>query len=176
LIQTVCAVVATADVSAKVTFGFTVIVPFNVITPHPPVVVTEYAKGEPVVLVGEPEIVTVEPETVAVTPAGKPVTVAPVAPPPKVYTILVIAVLIQTVCAVVAAAEVNDKVTPGFTVIVPDKDCELQPPVVVTVYEKGEPVVVVGEPEIVTIEPETVAVTPAGKPDTLAPVAPPPIL
>ena len=82
---------------------------------------------------GEPEIDTVDPETEAVTPAGNPVTVAPVAPPPKVYVMLVIAVFTQTVCAVVAAAEVKLNVTFGLTVIVPDKDCEEQPPVVVTV-------------------------------------------
>ena len=82
---------------------------------------------------GDPEIVTVEPETEAVTPAGNPVTVAPVAPLPSVYTILVIGVLIQMVCAVVAAKDVNVKVTFGSTVIVPDKVCDEQPPVVVTV-------------------------------------------
>ena len=85
------------------------------------------------VVVGEPEIVTVEPETVAVTPAGNPVTVAPVAPPPKVYVMLVIAVFTQTVCAVVAAAEVSVNVTLGFTVIEPVSVCVPQPPVVVTV-------------------------------------------
>ena len=37
------------------------------------------------------------------------------------------------VCEVVATAEVKLNVTFGFTVIVPDKDCEEQPPVVVTV-------------------------------------------
>ena len=40
--------------------------------------------GEPVVVVGVPDMVKVVPATVAVTPVGKPVTFAPVAPPPKV--------------------------------------------------------------------------------------------
>ena len=49
------------------------------------------------VVVGEPEIVTVEPETDAVTPAGNPDTVTPVAPPPKLYEVFEIGVLIHTV-------------------------------------------------------------------------------
>ena len=85
------------------------------------------------VVLGEPEIVTVEPETVAVTPAGNPVMVAPVAPPPNVYVILVTAEFTQTVCVVVAAAEVSVNVTLGFTVIVPVSVCVPHPPVVVTV-------------------------------------------
>jgi hypothetical protein len=47
-------------------------------------------------------MVTTFPATVAVTPAGKPVTVAPVAPPPKVMVMLVIALLIQTVAGLAA--------------------------------------------------------------------------
>ena len=46
---------------------------------------------------GEPLIVTVVPATVAVTPAGNPVTLAPVAVPPKLYVIGVIAELTQRV-------------------------------------------------------------------------------
>ena len=79
-------------------------------------------------------MVTVVPATVAVTPAGKPVTVAPVAVPPKVYVIGVIAELIQRVCAEVAVAEVNASVANGLTVIVPVKEgVPQEPPVVVTV-------------------------------------------
>ena len=79
-------------------------------------------------------MVTVFPATVAVTPAGKPVMVAPVAVPPKVYVIGVIAELIQTVCAEVGAAEVNASVANGLIVIVPVKEGVPQfPPVVVTV-------------------------------------------
>lgn len=76
----VCEVVETAEVNVNVTFGVTVIVPFKVAVPHPPVVVTVYVNGDPDVIVGVPEIVTVEPDIVAVTPVGKPITVAPVAP------------------------------------------------------------------------------------------------
>ena len=46
---------------------------------------------------------------------------------------LVIGVLIQTICEVVEGADVKFNVTLGLTVIDPDKDCELHPPVVVTV-------------------------------------------
>jgi len=49
-----------------------------------PVVVMAYVNGDPVVVDGVPDIVKVVPATVAVTPVGKPVTFAPVAPPPKV--------------------------------------------------------------------------------------------
>jgi hypothetical protein len=45
----------------------------------------------------------------------------------------VIAVLIQTVCDVVAGAELNVNVAAAVTVIVPDKLCDEQPPEVVTV-------------------------------------------
>ena len=38
--QTVCVVVAAAEVSVNVTLGFTVIVPVSVCVPHPPVVDT----------------------------------------------------------------------------------------------------------------------------------------
>ena len=57
---------------------------------------------------------------------------APVAPVVE-YVILVIAVLIQTVCEVVAGAEVNVIVLFGLTVIVPFALIAPQPPVKVTV-------------------------------------------
>ena len=60
-----------------------------------PVVVTVY--GNDPVTVGVPLIVNVVPEMDEVTPVGKPETVAPVAPPPNVIVIFVIAVFIQTV-------------------------------------------------------------------------------
>ena len=72
------------------------------------------------VAVGIPLIVNVDPTNAPVTPAGAPVKAAPVAPPPIVYTIDVIAVVpsLHTVCVVVPAAEVNTIVGVGFTVIV----------------------------------------------------------
>ena len=64
-----------------------------------------------------PLIVNVVPAKVPVTPAGNaPVNVAPVAPPPIVYTIGVMAVPEHTVG--VALPEVNTIVDKGFTVIV----------------------------------------------------------
>jgi hypothetical protein len=74
-------------------------------------------KGLPVADVGVPLIVNVVPAKVPVTPGGKvPVNVAPVAPPPTVYTIDVMAVPEHFVC--VAVPEVNTIVDKGFTVIV----------------------------------------------------------
>ena len=67
-----------------------------------------------------------------VTPAGNPLKVAPVAPVVE-YVIFVIAVLIQTVCAFVPAAEVKVIVLFGVTVIVPLAVITPQPPVKVTV-------------------------------------------
>ena len=49
-----------------------------------PVVLMLIAKGDPTKVLGVPEIVKVVPATVAVIPVGKPLTFAPVAPPPKV--------------------------------------------------------------------------------------------
>ena len=85
LIQTVWLVPA-----ATVFNGVTVIVPDVDATVQAfPVVVTLYAKVPDAV--GVPLIVSVVPDTLDVTPAGNPVTVAPVAPPPKVIVMLVIA-------------------------------------------------------------------------------------
>jgi hypothetical protein len=67
-----------------------------------------------------------------VTPAGKPLKVAPVAPV-VAYVILVIGVLTHTICDVVAAAEVNEMVLAGVTVMVPLAVTTPQPPVKVTV-------------------------------------------
>ena len=75
--------------------GLTVMVPVAVKAPQPPVRVTVYVKGEPVVVVGEPLMVTTLPDHEPVTPAGSPVTVAPVAPV-VAYVILVIGVLRHT--------------------------------------------------------------------------------
>ena len=79
-IQTVCAFVPTAEESAIVLFGVTVIVPVVVIAPQPPVNVTVYVNGLPTVVLGVPLIVTVFAAQLPFTPVGKPVTVAPVAP------------------------------------------------------------------------------------------------
>jgi hypothetical protein len=84
--------------------------------------------------------------------------------------IFVIAVLIHTVCAFVPAAEVRDTVLLGVTVIVPVVVITPQPPVRVTVYVNGPEAV--GVPLIVTTLASQVPVTPAGKPVTVAPVAP----
>ena len=46
-------------------------------------------------------------------------------------------------------------------------------PVVVILYENGDPTAIVGVPLMVNVEPLTDAVTPVGSPVTVAPVAPP---
>ena len=53
-----------------------------------------------------------------VTPIGNPATVAPVPPPPIVYTILAIGVLIQTVCPSVPGGDVSWIVASWFTVTI----------------------------------------------------------
>ena len=74
------------------------------------------------------------PAKVPVTPAGKPeTTFAPVAPLATVYSIGVMAVLIQSVCASVFTADVSDIVALGLTKIVPDSLSEPQPPTVAMV-------------------------------------------
>ena len=98
LIQTVCVSVAVAELKTKVANGSTVMVPVKEGVPQePPVVVIVYVKGVAAETEEAPLIVTVVPKTVAVMPAGNPVTVAPVAVPPKEYVIGVIAELIQRV-------------------------------------------------------------------------------
>ncbi len=49
-----------------------------------PVVEMVMVKGDPTNVLGLPEMVKVVPTTAAVSPVGKPVTFAPVAPPPNV--------------------------------------------------------------------------------------------
>ena len=124
--------------------------------------------------VGVPLMVNTPPEKVPVTPAGNPVTVTPVAPPPAVYVIVVIGVLMLTVWFVVPGADVRTKVTLELTVMMPLNAALPHPPVVVTVY--GKVPVAVGVPLMVKTPPEKVPVTPAGKPVTVAPVALPPIV
>ena len=88
------------------------------------------------VAVGIPLIVNVVPTNAPVTPAGAPVNTAPVALPPIVYTIGVIAVVpsLHNVCVVVPAADVKTIVGNGLTVIVPVRFAVPQPPpLVVTV-------------------------------------------
>src|SRR6185295_9468139 len=165
--HTVCASVPAADVSVMVLFGVTVIVPLAVITPQPPVSVT--VSGHEPVTVGVPLIVTTLAAHGPVTPAGRPVKVAPVAPVVP-YVMLAIAVLIQTVCASVPAADVSVMVLFGVTVIVPLAVITPQPPVSVTVY--GNEPDTVGVPLIVTTLAAHDPVTPAGKPLNVAPVAP----
>ena len=66
-----------------------------------------------------PLIVYTPPANEPVTPVGNPTTPAPVPPPVTEYVILVIAVLIQGVCASVPAADVNAIAALGFTVMLP---------------------------------------------------------
>ena len=109
-------------------------------------------------------MVTTFPAQDPVTPAGKPVTVAPVAPVvPRV--IVVIGELIQTVRLMPVATVFN-----GVTVIVPVVVAGGQPPVVVTVYVNVP--LAVGVPLMVNTFAAQEPVTPAGKPVTVAPVAP----
>ena len=85
LTHKLCVSVEAAEDSTIVWIGLIVIVPPSVATIQLfPVVLMAYVKGDPVVVVGVPDIVKVVPATVAVTPVGKPVTFAPVAPPPNV--------------------------------------------------------------------------------------------
>ena len=80
--------------AATVFNGVTVMVPIVVAGGQPPVVVTVYVNVP--LAVGVPLMVTTFAAQEPVTPAGKPVTVAPVAPVvPRV--IVVIGALIQTV-------------------------------------------------------------------------------
>ena len=78
--------------------------------------------------VGVPLIVTTLLAHVPLMPAGKPVTVAPVAPV-VAYVIVVAGVLIQSVWASVPAAEFSVIVLFGVTVIVPVAFTVPQPPV-----------------------------------------------
>jgi hypothetical protein len=157
------------DGAPAVLFAVTAIVPVVVITPQPPVSVTVYVSAAPAT-VGVPLIVTTFAAQVPVTPVGKLVTVAPVAPVVE-YVILVIGVLIHTVCAVVAGAEVLVTVLLAVTAIVPVVVITPQPPVSVTVYVSAAPATV-GVPLIVTTFAAQVPVTPVGKLVTVAPVAP----
>ena len=67
---------------------------------------------------GVPEMMMVPPEKVPVTPAGKPETVAPVAPV-VLYVISVIGVFTQTVWLFVPDAEVRVMGGLGCTMMVP---------------------------------------------------------
>ena len=109
-------------------------------------------------------MVTTFPAQEPVTPAGKPVTVAPVAPV-VASVILINGELIQTVRLMPVATVFN-----GVTVIVPVVVAGGQPPVVVTVYVNVP--LAVGVPLMVNTFAVQEPVTPAGKPVTVAPVAP----
>ena len=134
------------DVSVMVLTGLTVMVPVAVTVPHPPVRVTVYPKGLPVVVDGEPLIVMFPAEYVPLTPEGNPLNVAPVTPV-DVYVILAIGEFRQAVWMLLP--DVSVMVLTGFTVIVPVAVTLPQPPVRVTVYPNGLPVAVEGEPLIV---------------------------
>jgi len=158
-----------ADVRVMVLTGLTVMVPVAVTLPHPPVRVTVYPNGLPVVVDGEPLIVMLPAEYVPFTPAGSPLNVAPAAPV-EVYVILFIAEFRQAVWMLLA--EVRVMVLTGVTVMVPVAVTVPHPPVRVTVYPNGLPVVVDGEPLIVIFPAEYVPLTPEGSPLNVAPVAP----
>ena len=83
----------------------------------------------------------------------------------------VMAVLIQSVCASVPAAELLAIVLFGVTVMVPVMVFvpPVQPPVIVTVYVNVPDTE--GDPLIVNVFALQLPVTPAGRPDTVAPVA-----
>ena len=73
-------------------------------------------------------MVTTSAAQLPVTPAGRPVTVAPVAPV-VAYVIFVMAVLIHRVCASVPATELSVMVLSGVTVMEPVADTVPHPPV-----------------------------------------------
>ncbi len=77
-IHNVWASVPAAEVKDTVLVALTVIVPVFVMLPHPPVNVTVYVNVPEAV--GVPLIVTTFATQLPDTPAGKPVTLAPVAP------------------------------------------------------------------------------------------------
>ena len=146
-----------------------VMVPVAVTVPHPPVRVTVYPNGLPVVVDGEPLMVMFPAEYVPLTPEGNPLNVAPVAPV-DVYAILAMGEFRQTVWMLLA--DVRVIVLAGVTVMVPVAVTVPHPPVRVTVYPNGLPVVVDGEPLIVIFPAEYVPLIPEGSPLNVAPVAP----
>jgi hypothetical protein len=118
------------EVRVIVLFGVTVIEPFAIIVPQPPVNVTVKLKVPNTD--GVPVIVTTLANQPPVTPVGKPLNVAPVAPVVE-YVIVVIGVLRHTVCSSVPDAEVRVMALIVITVIVPLAVTGPQPPVKVTV-------------------------------------------
>ena len=92
-----------------------VTVPVSVIGPHGVVAVTVYVPGA----VGVPLIVSTLPAVALVNPAGRPVAVMPVAVPPYVYVMFVIAVPLHTDWLSVPAADVSVSVPPAPRVMVP---------------------------------------------------------
>ena len=78
LIHFVCAVVAAAELNVMVLLAVTVIVPVEVMLPHPPVSVM--VKLEVAAVVGVPLMVTTFAAQVPVKPVGNPENVAFVAP------------------------------------------------------------------------------------------------
>ena len=109
---------------------------------------------------GVPLMVTTLPAHAPVTPVGKPANVAPVAPV-VAYVIGVIAVLIQSVCAFVPAAEVSKMVLLGFTNTFIETVSPTQPlPFVSITYSFAVPALVQftvikfeGAPDIVPLPP-----------------------
>src|SRR5580700_3090434 len=92
-LHTVCASVPAAEVSVSVPPAPRATDPVSVIGPHGLAAVTAYVPPA----VGVPVIVSTPPVVVLVSPAGSPATVIPVALPPMVYEIFVIAVPLHSV-------------------------------------------------------------------------------
>jgi hypothetical protein len=118
--------VPAADVNTIVLSGVTVIVPFLVITPQPPVNVIVYGKVP--ATDGLPLIVTTLPAQPPITPAGNPANVASVAPV-VAYVIVAIDEFVHIVCASVPTADVNVIVLLGVTTNLPVLVIIPQPPV-----------------------------------------------
>ena len=131
LMQTVWASVPTAEVKVIVLAANTVMVPLDVMLPHPPVnVIVKVVIG--CAVVGVPLMVTTLATQLPVTPVGNPLKVAPVALV-VLYMMGVMAVLIHISWLRVPNAEERVIVLFGVTVIVPVVLITPQPPVRVTV-------------------------------------------
>src|ERR1700735_5679066 len=160
--------VPAADVSVSVPPAPRATEPLSVIGPHGLVAVTVYVPAA----VGVPVIVRTPPATLLVNPAGRPVTVTPVAVPPIVYDMFVIAVPLHTDWLSVPAADVSVSVPPAPRATEPLSVIGPHGLVAVTVYVPAA----VGVPVIVRTPPATLLVNPAGNPATVIPVAVPPIV
>jgi hypothetical protein len=110
--------------------ALTVMRPVEVGEPQPPMVDIVYVNVP--ATVGVPLMVMLGEAQLLLTPAGKPDTIAPVAPVIE-YAILAIAALMHTDCVAVVPAEVSVMELPAVTVILPVAVAVPQPPVGVIV-------------------------------------------